>query len=1074
MTTKPENTNKEFPKFISNRPCGKDKFGGDSQKRLAESIAEHFKRNDALDKKDALPRIIGIEGSWGSGKSNVVKLLKDKHLADYHFFEYDAWGHQEDLQRRSFLELLTLNLISNKILNGSTTITVKGGEKQDTTWSQKLKYLLARKTETITEKYPKISNGMAAAVLVAILTPIFTFIAYAVKPDNSPWWFILMSIFIAGLPVIVGLLVWCYVCKKDPKKYNLSYLLAIYQDKIENDICYETLSEDEPTSREFRDWMQDVSDCIASNKRKKLVVVFDNMDRLPAEKVKELWSSIHTFFAEDGFENVWAIIPFDQDHLACAFGDCENDEVKKLTKYFIAKTFPIVYRVPAPVITDYKDVFNVLFEEAFGQTQNNDKELINRIYRLEKPEPNIRDIIVFINKLVALRMQWTDNVSLINIALFALYQEDILVDSVQTILSGSYLTDKTSKIISNIEERQEQISALTYGVEIEVAKQIPLTKYIQGCFNSETDHDINKYADLKSFDSILEEVIADLDESLLDKATQCLNNLNKENKAILKLWNEIADRRIKQSLSKPEFEDAYKVLLQKTDQVHRKRIVSKLAREITNFKEFNGADYYTALSQLEDFLNSNKIEATLSIPEKIVPPQTFIDYVFAADETYTKYRLKTDPNDLDVFFTAMMPDKLTITAVIPILNKSQEYSFDNLLQRIEQAIADNEVKETNFEPIMYCYKNLSPNKPLGKQLSTTTISTLLSSFESKQQGGIYPSGYYDVVAMSLATGVNIGDSSQTTINRVAKLMDYYANYGDLMTSCVSWNIPLLNQVLKHMTDSGRGETLSIDKILPIYENVKATINVSDEKLLTQLDRLSKDALETISKENIKTIIPSAAYYSITASIANELTSHINKVAIEALSTVSVDELYAQRNTTTDYWHVTISAFLKTDLMKSLPENVSGFGKKILQDIASGTQSLPLNEYLKAIVDKLNKEEMASTMIEIKNNFCNGKGNGINAPKFILLEPWLRERGSLNDNADGVVVKILMPIINDSTCLNLIIKAPDNYYTKLIGNASNASTEFKKTFFQNYQGTGDSNILKFAQQIDVELNPESKK
>ena len=59
---------------------------------------------------------------------------------------------------------------------------------------------------------------------------------------------------------------------------------------------YETLSEDEPTVYEFKTWMQDISDVIKEKGQRKLVLVFDNMDRLPAEKVKELWSSIHTFF----------------------------------------------------------------------------------------------------------------------------------------------------------------------------------------------------------------------------------------------------------------------------------------------------------------------------------------------------------------------------------------------------------------------------------------------------------------------------------------------------------------------------------------------------------------------------------------------------------------------------------------------------------------------------------------------------------------------------------------------------------------------------------------------------------
>ena len=57
----------------------------------------------------------------------------------------------------------------------------------------------------------------------------------------------------------------------------------------------------------------------------------------PLEKVKELWSSIHTFFADSGFENVWAVIPFDETHLACAFGDETDEQTKQLTKYLSIK-----------------------------------------------------------------------------------------------------------------------------------------------------------------------------------------------------------------------------------------------------------------------------------------------------------------------------------------------------------------------------------------------------------------------------------------------------------------------------------------------------------------------------------------------------------------------------------------------------------------------------------------------------------------------------------------------------------------------------------------------------------------
>lgn len=50
-------------------------------------------------------------------------------------------------------------------------------------------------------------------------------------------------------------------------------MLAIYQDKVEKDVCYETLSEDEPTVYEFKTWMQDISDFIKEKGQRKLVLV---------------------------------------------------------------------------------------------------------------------------------------------------------------------------------------------------------------------------------------------------------------------------------------------------------------------------------------------------------------------------------------------------------------------------------------------------------------------------------------------------------------------------------------------------------------------------------------------------------------------------------------------------------------------------------------------------------------------------------------------------------------------------------------------------------------------------------
>ena len=58
---------------------------------------------------------------------------------------------------------------------------------------------------------------------------------------------------------------------------------------------------------------------------KEVIVVYDNMDRLPKEKMNNLWSMIHTFFSEHGshenhrHEKIWVIVPFDRAHIGEAF-----------------------------------------------------------------------------------------------------------------------------------------------------------------------------------------------------------------------------------------------------------------------------------------------------------------------------------------------------------------------------------------------------------------------------------------------------------------------------------------------------------------------------------------------------------------------------------------------------------------------------------------------------------------------------------------------------------------------------------------------------------------------------------
>lgn len=1069
----------EYPRFIPTTPSGIDKFEGGSQKRLSETIAQHFQKNDLLG-ENALPRIIGIEGEWGSGKSNVVKMLREQLKGKYYFFEYDAWGHQEDLQRRSILELLTQELVKNNFLVGETIVEFKNGETKKVTWPDKLKYLLARKSEAESLTYPRVSGGMVAAFLVTVLTPVFTYISYTIKPTEGTdptWEHTAFSILIALFPLIISLIVWgiAYLCSN--KKYGLSYLLAIYQGSVKRNRTYEVLNVDEPTVYEFKKWMQYISDYIETNNAPKLVIVFDNMDRLPSEKVKELWSSIHTFFADGGFKNIWAIIPFDEKHLSCAFGNEKenNSYAREVTKLFIKKTFPIVYRVAPPVITDYKIVFDKLFVEAFGTSVDFDsRETINRVFRIEKPSTNVRDIISFINEMVALKQEWGESISIENIALFCLEKEQILNDPVNEILSGSYLLN-TNSIIDNSIQLQSEMAALVYGVAVEHAQQIPLTKYIENCINKEHGYDINQYAESNvHFDMVLKYVVENMDTASVDKIIHCLNKLRRESTSVHSIWKYLFLKKLGAPIEKQEFSMEYKALLLHLDSDMQNIIISRLYQEILHFTNFKGAYYFNALYEMDQFIKENGLSCDFRsiIQEKEVTPSTFIEFVQAAnreqivfsdhDDTIMcdGYRIKTNSESLDNYLAEL---KFNHIDVLKAIKKNSSYEFPKLLNVITNLVKEQRVNKDNAGVIFATYRILSKNKRLLEEtLNLSLINQIYSDLESDKD--IQHSGYYDFVAMKIANNQPVSLIEGGEIKYVADVIDCYINYGDLLKQSLSSNDQILKDLLKYMIENHLGFKISFPSIFRYFDEIRRKIEVTEEALLENLCEWDS---KSINKGNIKICIPNASFYEVTTRIDTPLSKHINQVAVEVLSERSAKLLYSQRMDSSNYWNVAIVYLLK--VMDSLPDNLVEFCKEVFWDIALGRQEPDqLPDYLKSMISKLDSR-IESAVIDIKNSFCKGD-QSINPTKFYFFESYFRLYGNLIETPDDVVNKIILPVIDDEDCRNLILQHRD-FYIDLISAARDSSNEIKKRFREMITPDSSSELVDFVETIDP--NPRAE-
>src|SRR5690606_30892249 len=108
------------PKILTNIPKGKDSFKVESHKKIATTIINIIEnQSNIIDKQ-----IIGLEGEWGTGKSNIIKIIEEESKDKYLHFTFDTWTHQEDLTRKSIVIEL-INFLKIKIVSFNNTEWIK-------------------------------------------------------------------------------------------------------------------------------------------------------------------------------------------------------------------------------------------------------------------------------------------------------------------------------------------------------------------------------------------------------------------------------------------------------------------------------------------------------------------------------------------------------------------------------------------------------------------------------------------------------------------------------------------------------------------------------------------------------------------------------------------------------------------------------------------------------------------------------------------------------------------------------------------------------------------------------------
>lgn len=790
--------------LLSNEPCREDAFEGRAHENIAVQVARIIREDDKR-------HIIGIEGGWGSGKSNLISLvnktLNGEHVYDtdfvhkdssHPFFVYDAWGHQADYQRRAILEELTAELTNQmKILDSQK-------------WNTKLEELLAKRKKTTTKEVPRLGIGLVVSIAMTILTPLLVYIVGLIP--EILWWF---KLIVAVLPYIVAI---CYVINDRRKSLEkngqevtptniLSELILVYRDQVKENETYTTISEKEPSSAEFKAWMDDVDKDLRTLK-KNLVIVFDNMDRLPSQKVESLWSSIHSFFSDKTYHNIKVIIPFDRQHVQQAFKGEDTDDIS-YGNDFINKTFDVVFRVPPPIMSGWKQYMAEKWKEAFGR-ENEIDIAVTQIYDALNTRHTPRNIIAFINEIATIKMTMQD-VPDRYIALFVLGKEKIEKAPINQLLAPNYMEDVRFEY-ANDPDTIKYLSALYYQLPVEKALDVVFTQEAVEALNSGSGERLINMMDRINLPAILGNAI--LKVSDVEKATTALAAIDKPNDIcdfgdmpewLVKIWDDLFQK-CKETNTPWNIIKEYHTVLYK--HLYSEELADLIVKGYLSIEDdkWNAQQYVLTIDSLKE--NNDIIDRKLEEHKRAVKPKLFMELLKFTKNSYKSYGVTCEHKDVDAYLATLEARDVLIINEVPFIcidnNELPQYKT-----KIKEWLEDSSsLGSYEIGGLFSKLKEVS-DKPINFEefFSDDSIYTTWNDIENSDNPF-----RYDLISMRLARRENMPKNyitpfddvlenyDDTDVEALAAVIECYVCYGDLLIHSDYYKkYPLVVEVVKQMT-----------------------------------------------------------------------------------------------------------------------------------------------------------------------------------------------------------------------------------------------------------------------------------
>lgn len=1046
-------------RILSKSPCNADLFEGKAHEKLAKTIADEIVSDENC-------TIIGIDGGWGSGKSNLVGMV-EKYLTrensetkdKYHFFTYDAWGHQNDLPRRSILEELT-----SDITQGPNALLA------ESTWKQRLDNLLAKRKKTKTKTVPSLNFAIVTIALLTAFTPMINAIA---EKFPSQLGRLIFTIAIYLIPIVIIVCKQIRSLKMHGQEINcenfFTELFLLYKDKVTENEKFETISEREPSTKQFKDWMNDINKDIKS-KDKHLVIVFDNMDRLPKQKVQELWSAIHSFFSETYYSNIKVIVPFDRLHIRNAFqsenlADKNENKVKVYGDDFINKTFYIVYHVAPPILSGWKHYFEYQWNNAFGNDYPLDNAVL-QIYDMMTEEHSPRKIVAFINEFVTIKSVCDDSIPERYIALFIFGRSEISLNPMKQILSPSYL-GSLEFMYKDDKNMAEYMSSLYYQLPVKDAVDIVYTRHFTKELDDNNPESIQQMraSGNSKFFAILDRAIAQVNNT--ENATLALHTVfeDETNAQIKNIWEclYVKDKVVRGEIIK--YKPYHKVLLL---HIHNKSeyINDLISAYHAAFRDDSDVkEYIKGIDDLAEIEEVNLYDMLESL-DKAISPNQFITLVEEVGEDYNQYGLTCNDDMLSKFLCEQDVNAWGTLKILPYLDK-QEYPLATFEAKIEESLQASSLGVEQAKILFTRLKELKKNSRINYKVyfPNSTLDVMFNNAKDDFK--------YDLIAMRLSAFEEFSSTQNNYFNtylnnpkdedifKVAKVSNKYVSYGDLLLRLDKFHNPFVKSLCKYLTiNKGGVQSMNIIAVAKKFKMILDNSDITANELFFRMNDW-KQFKSNIKESDISSI--PFAFFKAAKEVDCELSEYVLDLATKYMQSVSQNE-----------WseYIKKGDNMQFNLIKlHHPTKIQPFFdafKSIMKSYANGESSDCIDKAMvESVIDiclDMN-HEVKRLFMDIRDIFIN---SGITCEKLKYFGNWLFKYADL-EHTLGCLDKILPSELLDDNDIILMMEHNKDVVKGMVEHAADSS-EFISKLESMLQGNkkDNDNLKNLCAFLDVEI------